>query len=268
MLFSKFDVTRIGKEKFESVKKAVARKKYDGAARKDASEGWSLTDIITQARASSSAHMAAVLISGYNLAGKKTNGNPVVNTINVKLKVVSRQACYKDEDGKILQKDPTRNDFVLNGELPQEGDTVRVKTGSKLYDEYSGDALNVWQRNALINSGDSVYEYEEFEVDENGCITLPMPLAWTLLKTNGVRVKSPQFGKAHSTLAKKDPDLAEKRIITNWLYEEVSEDYLSPENAAKAEAEAKKKAEAKAKREAKKAEEAKAQEEATDKADK
>jgi hypothetical protein len=104
-----------------------------------------------------------------------------------------------------------------------EGDKVRVSQGAQMTHEITGKNLTFHQRNRVIAEGKQLKTFEYYEVDEDGCVQVPLREAMSLLKKSGIRIAFPEFGLSHSRV--KDVEEGEKRRITNWLFEEVSIDY-------------------------------------------
>lgn len=224
MNFQKIDISGDTNEQQNVIEKEIVKENYNGSARGDA-KGWSLTDIIAQFRSTASAPLASCFVSGVTTSGKVVTPVSMLYTLMVRLKVLSRQACCKDKDGKPLSTDPTSKKQVKFGEQPKAGDVVRIKTGPALINKRNGEALTIYQRNYKINNGEALADFTYATVDSDGCITVTAGDAMTLLKAKGKRIVFPEHGIAHSSI--KDTDEGAARRITNWLFEEVAADYTT-----------------------------------------
>ena len=224
MNFSQIDALGSNDERMKAVVKKVTDKSYDGSARKD-DEKWSATDIVTQFRTSASAPLASCVVGGATPSGKVVKRIAMTDTLIVKLKVLSRHACYTDGKEKRIITDPTSTKQVLSTEKPVKGDVVRIKKGAALTNPVTGAALTVYERNRAIAAGEPLFEYEIAEVDGDGCISVPLGDAISMLNRNGFRIAFPEHNQAHSSI--KDTEEGQKRRITNWLYEEVGAGYTT-----------------------------------------
>jgi hypothetical protein len=246
MDFTKLDSIREIEEKRKAVKKAVTKKNYNGNPDDDST--WSLFDIISQFYRSTCAQMASTHINGDNSRGKRIR-QPILNEIQVKLKVLSRQACHEDSEGVALNKNPLTDEFVLYTDKPKDGDVVRVKRGNLTFNEDTEKLYSKQEIDNMRMMGIPTYDYEDYEV-ENGCILVNGVDAMHLLSTKGERLVVPKHKKAHSTFSK-EPTKGDKRRITNWLFAEVGDE---PEETPQQKA-AKTRAENKAKKELEQAQE-------------
>ena len=205
---------------------------------------WTLTEILIQ----SDAHRipAMQLITGDEPNGRQrpdrafmTNGIPMM----FKLKVLSRNACYKDSNGALICASEDENAHFYGKRLvvksheekPVAGDIIRWKdrmrdpdtlimadglptefiTPMMIEPNISVSHLQAWEAN-----GEDSYIYGTFTVDEAGCILCPVKYAQPMLKTKGFRV-GPRFRK----MTKVRPGEKPQRRITNWWFEEVPMDY-------------------------------------------
>jgi hypothetical protein len=226
MRFTKIDQLGDAIVRANEIAKLITVKSYDGDSRGD-KPGWSLTDIIAQTGIASCAVDAMCLVNGVTTRGKRVNNRPMSLTMDVKLKVLTRQACHSDKDGVRISTDPTSDDMVFDFEKPKNGDIVRVRTEESLVNKRTGTALSVQEREYAIDNGEPLYDYEDVVVDEDGCITVPAGLAIGMLRMNGKKIRKPSHMKPHSSISNQKE--AQKRRITNWLYEEVGKGYECPE---------------------------------------
>lgn len=224
MLFSKID--RLGDQqvRLAEIKKQITKGTYDGAARGNV-EGWSLTDMISQQQIASSAIQGMCHINGVDTRGKKKKGGkPISNGLEVRLKVLTRQACFADSKGKRIYKDPTQPDMTLEPEAPRKGDVIRIRGDQKTEGE-NGGLLTSSEREYMIDNNISLYYFEDVVVDGDGCINVDCEQAMQLLRRNGKKIRKPQHQKPHSSI--KNRAEGQKRRVTNWLFEEVSADYTA-----------------------------------------
>lgn len=222
MDFQKIDMAGDANQRNKVLQAEISKGNYNGAVRGDG-KGWSATDIVTQFRSSASAPLASCIVGGVAPSGKIISRVSMMDTLIVKLKVLSRQACYKDAKGKLLDSDPTSKKQIKSDAEPVEGDVVRIDQGPQLVNQMTGAALTVYERNQKIAAGESLNAFEYAEVDENGCIQVALRDAMAMLGKNGFRIAFPEHNLAHSSI--KDTDEGQKRRITNWLFEEVAAEY-------------------------------------------
>lgn len=216
MDFTKLDAIEETKKKRSTINKIITKRSYSG---KSGDQTWSLTDIVTQFTRSTSAQMASTHINGEDSTGKRIKTN-ILDSIDVKIKVLSRQACYSDSKGVLISKDPLTNNFVLYTDLPVDGDVVRVKRGNLVINEDT-EELYTFQELAHMRMMEiPTYKFEDYVI-ENGCITVSGVDAMHLLSTKGKRVVVPRYSKPHS-IYQKEPTKGKERRITNWLFEEVA----------------------------------------------
>jgi hypothetical protein len=227
MEFSRIDVIGNNDRILTELHELITKGNYNGNARGDENGNkWSTTDILTQFNSTLSAPLASCILSGTDSGGRIVKRTALIDTLMVKIKVLSRQACFRDVDGDRLLTNPTSPKQVLSTDLPVEGDQVRVSQGPQMTNEITGKNLTFHQRNRVIAEGKQLKTFEYYEVDEDGCIIVPLREAMSLLKKSGIRIAFPEFGLAHTRV--KDVEEGEKRRITNWLFEEVAIDYEAP----------------------------------------
>lgn len=206
---------------------------------------WTLTELISTA--TNASEDAFRLIQGVDEMGAVVDMGAMMGPgglpLTIKLKVLSRQACYETADGKgINDWDSTylvgEND---NNELcpafdepPHLGDVVWVKQNPLTHDPETGK--RIWKKTGLvviarteaemgreIKPDKALYYYLKYSVDKDECITVPFLIALQLLKTKGARIVLAKF-KSGS----KRGDPKKTRQITNWLFKEVCEDEKKP----------------------------------------
>lgn len=242
MDFTQLDAIKEIEKKRERINKTISKRNYKG---KSDDKTWSLTDIINQFTRSTSAQMTSTHINGDDSTGKKIKTN-ILDAIDVKIKVLSRQACYCDSDGTLISKDPLTDNFVLYTDLPVDGDIVRVKRGNLVVNENT-EKLYTFQELSHMRMMDiPTYKFEDYVV-EDGCIEVNGTDAMHLLSTKGKRIVVPRYTKPHSVY-QKDPTKGKERRITNWLFEEVANVVAVPELTAGQKAALTRKANAEAKK--------------------
>jgi hypothetical protein len=201
---------------------------------------WSLTELINER----SAHAigARRLIEGVGDDGQKTDAGPIraANGLElaIRLRVLSRQACFEDKDGHGINTwDPTELDAEnYNNEYcpkdhegPDEGDMVWVKGNALRTDPVTKQPLIKKYRMALkarmeakigrtVKAQMATHHHDKFKVGADGCINVPYLIAVQLLTTKGRGLVLPRFSSG--TAKSKD---AKIRQITNWLFEEAHE---------------------------------------------
>lgn len=178
--------------------------------------------MIKQQQTASSAIEGLCLINGVTKRGKKAQGRAIALSLPVKLKVLTRQACFADKGGERIDVDPTSEYFTPIGAQPKEGDTVRIK-GNQLTHNERGELLSFQDREYMVDNEIPLYEFEDVKVDEDGCITVDCDQAMQLLRNNGATIRKPQYRKAHSSIT----DRKQRKTLrnTNWFFEEVNTDY-------------------------------------------
>lgn len=211
---------------------------------------WSLTELInTRTNASEDSFR---LIQGVDELGQSVGTGPMMGQgglpLTIKLKVLSRQACFETADGKGIN-DWDSTDLVGendNNELcpafdepPKPGDVVWVKQNPLTHDPETGK--RIWKKTGLvviarteaemgreIKPDKALYHHLKYSVDDDGCITVPFLIALQLLKTKGHKIALARF-KGGS----KRGDPKKTRQITNWLFKEVCGDEDKPTSEAK-----------------------------------
>ena len=202
---------------------------------------WCLTELINER--SSEAEMAIRHIEGVGTDGKKAQSGamktPSGLEFTVKLRVLSRQACFETVDGKGINSWDTTDteDENWNNELcplaidkPVKGDVVWVKGNALTHDPQTGKPLIKRYKLALkarveaqlgrtIKPHIATHYHEKYTVDANSCITVPYLTAVQLLKSKGRGLVLPQFTEGAGRVKDK-----KVRQITNWLFEEVTPD--------------------------------------------
>jgi len=202
---------------------------------------WSLTELINERSAES--QMAIRYVEGVDPAGKKADGGAMKTAdgleFTVKLRVLSRQACFEDKDGRGINTWDTTDTEPENwnnewcpqvGDKPQTGDVVWVKGNQLTHDPATGKQLVKRYRLALkarveaqlgrtIKPDVATHYHSKFTVDADGCITVPYLIAVQLLSRKGRGLVLPQFTEGAGRLKDK-----KVRQITNWLFEEVTPD--------------------------------------------
>lgn len=224
MNFQKIDAAGNLNARLDEIEKHIVDDNYNGSSRGDG-KGWSLTDIIQQFKSTGSAPLASCAVGGVTTSGQVVTPISMMYTLMVKLKVLSRQACYKNKDGEALTNDPTSKKQIRFADQAQKGDVVRIDRGPALVNKRDGKALSVYERNYKVNNGEALQDFTYATVDDDGCITVTAGDAMTLLKNKGKRIVFPEHGIAHSSI--KDTDEGAARRITNWFFEEVSGQYTA-----------------------------------------
>jgi len=221
MNFKEIDSINDMDEKRKAVNTSIKKANYKGDALSSGEPGkWSISDIVHQFDDSAGATMAAMHVHGKTSRGKY-KGQSILNQIAVKLKVLTRQACYADKDGFRISKDPTTDEFVLFNELPVDGDVVRVEHGQKVLDPDTEKEYTLKELNYMKMSGQPTYEYTDYVV-EGGYVVVNGEHAHQMLLTKGKRLVVPEYERAHSVF-QKEPSKGKKMRITNWLFEEVAD---------------------------------------------
>lgn len=189
---------------------------------------WTLTEVLKQDEREKA--QALVLLNGSEINGAN-NGAPICESMKYKIRVLSRQACYADKDGKLINGlsplDNNRKGIVyeinpLHSDPPIDGDVVRVKGNMRTKHPHTGEIIDSTEkRNSIVDQfGDGEdYHYKQYSV-KDGCIEVPFRAAHVLLGRSGKALVFPQFRKLNSNL--KDDEYKKQRKITNWLFEEVS----------------------------------------------
>lgn len=222
------DLGSVRGQVYQELKKRITEANY-GDHKKDENR-WSLTELIQSTNQRK--YTALEVLEGRQLDGKVFPDMAV--DIKFKLRVLSRQAVYKDKNGQRVFLNPAGRDnvgdpddiIVLQPDTPVEpGDVIRVKGRPKREDE-EGQPLDIHSRNRMSMYGEDMYIFHEFVVDKDGCIEVGYPHAYIMLQKNGKRLAFPQFEKGQRP-----------RRVTAWLYEEVFETDAKPKRSRKKRAE-------------------------------
>ena len=192
---------------------------------------WSLTDIIQNKSVAS--QYCILALSGSNTDGTRAENGAAADGMRYKLKVLTRQACYKDKDGRringwdMLPDDGTDPDGPpIRPEwkdTPQPGDVVMIKGNQRKDDPETGERLTRESRMGLVHRGYFPFHHKDVIVDTDGCITVGFDDAMQLLTLKGQRVVMPQFRKLNKVT--KDGTYEGQRQITNWHFKEVPYNY-------------------------------------------
>lgn len=225
-LFLSMDVDRRG----QAIRQALeARENYFGTGER----GWTVTEMLIGIDQVTIAVLNA--LCGTMVTGEKkgAGSRPPIRTI--KLKVLTRQACSCDAQGNIINGTLTGCDrFAKDAPSidtpPIPGDIIVVKGDLRTKEDIGEDptprALANFEqrhqhekfrfRSALRNN------YDEYEVDADGCITVEPAHAIQLLRRNGEELVFPKFKR--EALG----DTRPQRVISNWFFREVPPNYSEP----------------------------------------
>lgn len=200
---------------------------------------WTLTELINER--SGPADMARRIIEGVGVDGKIDGQGPMTgadgSVFTVRLRVLTRQACFRDAGGKPINywdvTDAGDGEdleiFPACDDAPQPGDEVWVKGNAITHHPDTGSRLRKQDRIALHRRVEADLGYEvkpdialfywtKYPVGHDGCITVSYPHACQLLTTKGKRLVLPEF----TTGSRKKKDAQVKRLISNWQFEEVA----------------------------------------------
>ncbi len=194
-------------------------------------KNWKLTDLLMVPCTASS---YAVMALNDRKPSGETSEHRVCAGLKYKLKVLTRQACYKDKGGKpingwdVLPDDGTNPDGEVQRPLIEEaaqpGDIVMVKGNAMTEDPDTGKRLTKKTRATLKYRGYLPHFHDDYTVDEDGCISVTFEHAMQLLSLNGQRIVMPQF-KRLNKVDKQTGQYENQRKITNWHFKEVAPDY-------------------------------------------
>jgi hypothetical protein len=196
-------------------------------------DSWTLTEVLQGIDIPSQLALCA-------LAGVKANGERLEEKacegMRYKLKVLTRQACSRDKDGRaingfdIMPSDgteiggpPIRPEWK---EQPEAGDVVRVKGNMLEEDPESGAPMNYLVKRNMIARGREIYKYKEYSVDEDGCISVPLEHAAQLLQQNGESIAFPKWKRLNRKTS--DGRYDDQRQIYNWHFKEVPRNFKAP----------------------------------------
>jgi hypothetical protein len=181
---------------------AGVRHKIYESARADNYGDWSIKHALL---ANAAARVTALqVIMGQDSQGKMSLQNPPPRD-RYKLKVLSRVACAMDKDRNKLTPYTVGLD-----ELPKKGDIVRYKIGKR--QRHDGKTTKASDIQAWEAMGEETMQWQEFEIDHQGCIDVPPYVAVALLQKHGQRIAMPKFKR----------NLDGVKNIKNWLFEEVT----------------------------------------------
>jgi len=197
-----------------------------------ADEGWSVTDALLEGGRIGAGVLQS--LGSRDLQGEPKAVGDESPITNIRLKVLSRQACTCDANGKILNTqsaekpmsvDPFYMDAPGADTEPQNGDVVLAKGGlRKDMMRMSPLKISTFERQHMHDpkpwkDGKRNF-FIECVVDDDGCISVKPDIAAQLLTRNGERLVWPKF-KAKNTNNIDKP----QRQLTNWLFKEVRPDY-------------------------------------------
>jgi hypothetical protein len=196
--------------------------------------GWTITEQIMVDDEASAAVLNALV--GANVDGTQMSRGMIQFDKPIRLKVLTRQACVCDKDGKIINSadkvfacDPFLDGAPESDTEPQEGDVVLVKLGLrdefntkqpheiKKFERIHEHEERPW-RNGMRNN------YKEYSVDADGCINCVPADAIQLLSKYGEKLVFPKFAAENSNGRGR-----KQRKITNWRFREVPPDYKKPQ---------------------------------------
>ena len=119
----------------------------------------------------------------------------------------------KPKPGDVVRwKDRMREpDNVIDQQTIMSAQNEPLITAELLEPHLSTEHIDSWAA-----AGEDLYIYEEYEVDENLCINVPIAHAQAMLRKFGHRIARPQWRK----MDKPKPEEKPPRKITNWLFQE------------------------------------------------
>jgi hypothetical protein len=139
-----------------------------------------------------------------------------------RFEVLTRQACCRDKNGRTIWE--TKDAFELYGEdgdhlpayddKPKPGDIVEWKGHRIEADPETGNPVDSRLLKKWALMGKRPNEYDEYEVDQDGCILVSYPQCKAMLDKRGFGGPKPRFRKGHIQDKK-------KRRMTNWWFKEV-----------------------------------------------
>lgn len=211
----------------------------------DDPDGWSITSIVSSTSRANSAAMN--VLSRRNMDGGILPDGQSKPMKPIKLKVLTRQACSADKDGKILnharkllaheEDEAKAGSFPRVETLPVAGDFVLVQgdmreineVGVRMTPDVAFDFERRHQHEKYKWKNGLKNFYKDYAVDEDGCILVEPIDAVQLLKFYGEEVVFPKFRKEDLAL---ESGMKARRVITNWMYREVPADYKEPKETA------------------------------------
>jgi hypothetical protein len=219
---------------YKRIKELITAETYG-----DGPDQWTVTELINENSNASSAARRAIegVDDKGNVAGRGHMPGLDGAPFRVKLRVLSRQACYRDADGRPINYwDVTDDGEYSDGgehcpsatDKPLPGDEVWVKGNPITHHPDEGHRLLKKDRMALHRREEArlgheckpdiaLFYWDKYPVDEDGCINATYLHAVQLLTTKGKRIVMPEF----TTGARRKKDPMTKRLITNWQFEEV-----------------------------------------------
>lgn len=240
--WAKFSQLDNKQEKIYGIKQSITDGNYGTGP-----DQWTISEIIGED--SNASRVAQHIIAGDPIEGGRVVQGDLQRR-NYRLKVVSRQACKYDKDGNYLQGfDRYDLDGPEFNEPAKEGDKIYVK-GLPILKDPDDPKKGVTHREKakmlnrlnmkLLQRGETykgkprrakmeeaTYEWSVKTVDKDGCIRVGIMDALDMLKTRGYGISFPERRKLQK--AKLGEKAIPERIITNWYYLEVAEDYTAQE---------------------------------------
>lgn len=139
-----------------------------------------------------------------------------------KYEVLTRQACCRDKNGKKIYESKEAFDLYSDDgdhlpeydEKPRLGDIVEWKGERIDVDPETGNPVDARLLKKWAMMGKRPNEYLEYEVDQDGCISVSYPQCKAMLDKRGFGGPKPRFRKGHIQDKK-------KRRMTNWWFREV-----------------------------------------------
>ena len=203
---------------------------------------WCLSELF--AEGSDVARAAARMVAGTLPDGKPRQDGPLKSNgvpMTFRLRVLSRQACTKTVDGEWINTwdttataEPGKACYTgelcpLHSEPPKPGDEVWIKGDAYTHDKLTGKPTTKSVRQAMVARMEldldrtikpqmATHAWTQIKVDDDLCITVGYAHAAQLLRLHGKRLAK---AKWTATRRKDNPS---NRMITNWLFEEVTPD--------------------------------------------
>lgn len=214
----------------KELERAIRKQLTEDNYMSDDDKCWTLTEIVKAQNVP--AQFAMCALTGVDSKAKRLDEKPC-DGMKYKLLVTTRQACYKDKSGRmingydILPADGTEiGEPALRPEWkerPQPGDVVRVKGNMLDENPDTGQEMSAIVKREMVSMGQDIHRYKSYTVDEDLCIKVSFEHASQLLMLHGHQLAVPKFKKLNKRT--KDNDFEGQREIYNWHFKEVPPNY-------------------------------------------
>jgi hypothetical protein len=238
------NLDRIGNNR-ELYERVLSTMKDPSNYMSDGPDGWTVSSCVRDG--GRVGIVALNILNGTLMDGMKHGKGEGPQIGLIRLKVLSRQACQADKNGKILnhsrklfahEEDEDKAQGMPSIDTPPEvGDFILVKGDPRMYNHLGHRMIATVAAEFEMRSMHDKYRwrnglrylYAEYQVDSDGCIDVTPDDAVTLLSRFGEDLVFPAFRKDGMQV---DRGMRARRVITNWLFREVPKNYTEKKQAS------------------------------------